>query len=134
MHSSLHSSHEIISRMGKTWQGMRRKQKQCQKLFIHINNESASDKRKNVSLYRCTIVIFRTSLFEFNLILFKMRDFQQIVDSSFLRIYCIMDKLVMEPLNFDCDRVSRIINCTVQIFAQAYKTRRIPGHQGTSVI
>ena len=34
------------------------------------------------------------------------------------------------------DRVSRIINCTAQIFAQAYKTRRIPGDPkvGTSVI
>ena len=29
---------------------------------------------------------------------------------------------------------SRIIYCTAQIFAQAYKTRRIPGDQGTSVI
>ena len=32
-------------------------------------------------------------------------------------------------------RLSRIINCTAQIFAQAYKTRRIPGDQArTSVI
>ena len=29
---------------------------------------------------------------------------------------------------------SRIINCTAQIIAQAYKTKRIPGAQGTSGI
>ena len=29
---------------------------------------------------------------------------------------------------------SRIINCTAQIFAHAYKTRRIPSNQGTSQV
>ena len=41
-------------------------------------------------MYKCTIVIFKASLFEFNLILFEMRDFQKSVDSYLFRIYSIM--------------------------------------------
>ena len=46
----LHSHHEIISTMGKTWQDVRWKQKPCRKVSIHISNKSASNMLKNVSM------------------------------------------------------------------------------------
>ena len=69
----IHSPYEIISTMGKTGQDAWRKRKPCRKVFIHISNKSASNKLK-----KCINGIFKASLFEWNFVLFKILQTENI--------------------------------------------------------
>ena len=74
MMNKVHSPREIISTMCKTGQDALRKRKPCRNLFIHISNKSASNQLKNVSIHG----IFKASLFQWNFVLFKILQINNI--------------------------------------------------------
>ena len=61
--NQVHSPHEIIITMGKTGQDARWKRKPCREVFIHINNKSAWNKLKNVSIESSKILCLNGILF-----------------------------------------------------------------------